>query len=341
MRRGERNEAGIVPTDEGAQIRCRYVRTEIGHRPAVLAQQMVETDEPDHVVLAGDPGQDGERSDPTLRPELRPDALEGTEEGLAREVLLRDRPLAGRPALANEAHRLEHEAVVDLGPESLGEGVADDPRRELVVAGGEQAGEQLGGEGRGRHRRRGGWVDWREARGLRIVHGAESTIDYDAGMYLDALEFLEEERDAWRPYEALAGLTDEQLTTPVVAAHGWSGRDLVVHMLGWLEIALQIARELAVGESSPSMAAKDADWDERGGEVVNAEILERASSLTLDELRERLLTVPGELRGYLTVVPETRWVKHPTHMASFNDETIEHYAEHSGDLEAIIAAARR
>ena len=28
-------------------------------------------------------------------------------------------------------------------------------------------------------------------------------------MYLDALEFLEEERDAWRPFEALADLTDD------------------------------------------------------------------------------------------------------------------------------------
>ena len=33
-------------------------------------------------------------------------------------------------------------------------------------------------------------------------------------MYLDSLEFLEEERDAWAPYEALAGLTDEQLAVP-------------------------------------------------------------------------------------------------------------------------------
>ena len=36
-------------------------------------------------------------------------------------------------------------------------------------------------------------------------------------MYLDSLEFLEEERDAWAPYEALAGLTDEQLAVPVEA----------------------------------------------------------------------------------------------------------------------------
>ncbi|MBA2374166.1 MAG: maleylpyruvate isomerase N-terminal domain-containing protein [Chloroflexi bacterium] len=159
-------------------------------------------------------------------------------------------------------------------------------------------------------------------------------------MYLDALEFLEEERDGWRPYEALARLTDEQLTTPVEEAHGWSGRDLIVHMLGWLEIALQIARELAVGERSAAMAAKDAEWDERGGEAVNADIIERSSSLSLAELRDRLLTVPGELRGYLTVVPETRWIKHPTHMASFMGETVEHYADHLADLEASLAAAR-
>ena len=36
----------------------------------------------------------------------------------------------------------------------------------------------------------------------------------------------------------------------------------------------------------------------------------------MDEVRERFATVPGELRGYLTVVPETRWLKHADHRAS-------------------------
>ena len=39
-------------------------------------------------------------------------------------------------------------------------------------------------------------------------------------MYLDAMEFLEEEREAWRPYEALLDLSDEQLERPVESAHG-------------------------------------------------------------------------------------------------------------------------
>ncbi len=83
-------------------------------------------------------------------------------------------------------------------------------------------------------------------------------------MYLDAMEFLEEERDAWRPYEALAGLTDDQLGDRVEAAHGWSGRDLLAHMLAWQGIALEIAKELAVNETSPTIARVDAEWDEKG-----------------------------------------------------------------------------
>ena len=48
------------------------------------------------------------------------------------------------------------------------------------------------------------------ARGLRRVPRAGRGL-----MYLDSLEFLEEEREAWAPYEALADLTDEQLSVPV------------------------------------------------------------------------------------------------------------------------------
>ena len=38
-------------------------------------------------------------------------------------------------------------------------------------------------------------------------------------MYLDSLEFLEEERDAWAPFEALAELTDEQHDRILTIAH--------------------------------------------------------------------------------------------------------------------------
>ena len=157
-------------------------------------------------------------------------------------------------------------------------------------------------------------------------------------MYLDALSFLEDERDAWRPFEALAVLTDEQLERPIVAVNGWSGRDLMAHLVAWQLVALDVARELAVGERSATKQRADADWEARGGGVVNDEIQSAWAARPLSEVRAEFERVSGELRGYLTVVPEARWIKHSDHQRFFVDETLDHYDEHRPDLDAILAA---
>lgn len=160
-------------------------------------------------------------------------------------------------------------------------------------------------------------------------------------MYIDALSFLEDERDAYKAYEALLELTDEQLGVEVDAAHGWSGRDLMGHILLWQEAALEAAKELAVKEQSESMARIEAAWaSEDAGAAINAEAIERYRRMPMDELRARFREVAGELRGYLTVVPEARWIKHAAHQEYFFGETTEHYADHEADLQAILAAAR-
>jgi len=162
---------------------------------------------------------------------------------------------------------------------------------------------------------------------------------YDAPvMYLNALEFLEEEREAFRPYEALDGLSDEALERPVEGAHGWSGRDLMGHIVSWFEPSVTVARELAVGPRSETKERLDAEWA-TGGDAVNARLIAEWAALPLDEVRRRFRTVPGELRGTLTVVPEIRWLKDPDYLRYFLDETIDHYADHTDDLAAILAAA--
>lgn len=158
-------------------------------------------------------------------------------------------------------------------------------------------------------------------------------------MYLNALEFLEEEREAFRPFEALERLTDEQLARPIADAHDWSGRDVMAHVLSGLERSLTVARELAVNEGSPAKLRMDREWDEIGGEVINQRITDEWRALPMSEVRQRFHEMPGELRGYLTVVPEARWVKHTDNLRFFIDETIDHYAEHMPDLEAILDAA--
>jgi mycothiol maleylpyruvate isomerase-like protein len=158
-------------------------------------------------------------------------------------------------------------------------------------------------------------------------------------MYFDALSFLEDERDAWRPYEMLSQLTDEELERPVEAARGWSGRDLMGHLLTYQLLALDVAKELAVGEQSTIHALADADWEARGGDVVNAEAMATWRAKSIDEVRQEFARVAGELRGFLTVVPETRWVKNADEQSFFFGETIEHYEDHRADLAAILDAA--
>lgn len=158
-------------------------------------------------------------------------------------------------------------------------------------------------------------------------------------MYFDALSFLEDERDAWRPFEALSLLTDAELERPVDGAHGWTGRDLMGHLVHWQLLALHVARELAVGEHSPAKDAADADFEARGDVVVNAEVEELWRSKPLEEVRQEFASVGGELRGFLTVVPETRWVKNADQQQFFFEETIEHYEEHRPELAAILGAA--
>jgi len=159
-------------------------------------------------------------------------------------------------------------------------------------------------------------------------------------MYLDALSLLDDERDAWRPFERLSELTDVQLERPVEATNGWSGRDLMAHLVAWQLVALDVAKELAVGEQSAAKERADADWEQRGGDVVNDEIQRRWAAKPLAEVRSEFERASGELRGYLTVVPEARWIKNADHQRFFIDETLDHYDGHRKDLDAILAATR-
>ena len=161
-------------------------------------------------------------------------------------------------------------------------------------------------------------------------------------MYIDALSFLEDEREAWTPFEALASLSDDELERSLPEdgpAHGWSGRDLMAHLSAWQQVALEAARELAVNDASPTIDRVNSEWDAVGGDQINARIAAEWRALPLDEVRRRFSTTPGELRGYLTVVPETRWVKNSARLDFFLECTLDHYGNHEAELAAILATA--
>ena len=160
-------------------------------------------------------------------------------------------------------------------------------------------------------------------------------------MYADGLSFLDEERDAFRPFEALLELTDEELARPLPGSHGWTGRDLMAHLCVWVEWWLEIARELAVNPQSAAfdrLSEISRQWEAQG-DTLNDQYQAEWAAMPLAEVRRRFSTMPGELRGYLTVVPETRWLKDSAHLKSLLGNTTEHYEEHEADLRAVLAAA--
>ena len=117
----------------------------------------------------------------------------------------------------------------------------------------------------------------------------------------------------------------------------------MAHMGVWIEWWLNIARELAVNPASPAydeLKRIGNDWDNQG-DALNARYTAEWAALPMAELRRRLSEMPGELRGYLTVVPETRWLKDSDHLKSLLCNTTEHYADHEPDLRAILADAGR
>ena len=93
-------------------------------------------------------------------------------------------------------------------------------------------------------------------------------------------------------------------------------------------------------EDSTTLQRRERETADPGVDAINERILAAARARPIAELREAFGTVPGELRGYLTVVPETRWVKHPAHLKAFLADTTEHYEEHAGDLAAILEAVQ-
>ena len=92
----------------------------------------------------------------------------------------------------------------------------------------------------------------------------------------------------------------------------------MAHLLAWQEVALAVATELAVNETSPAK--------EPGGRRTGTPAAARSSTprSTRAGRRSRWTScasgsrsVPGQLRGYLTVVPESRWLKHADHQRFF------------------------
>jgi hypothetical protein len=153
-----------------------------------------------------------------------------------------------------------------------------------------------------------------------------------------AAVLLEEERRAFDPFEALSLLPDDRLDAPVPAAHDWSGRDLIAHVVAWLDDAIAVANELAGGDTTVARDRSRREFAARGDEI-NARIQADWRALPLAEVRRRLREVPDALRRAVAEVPAAHWAGDPENLRFLHIYTVEHYEDHLADLGAILEAA--
>lgn len=148
------------------------------------------------------------------------------------------------------------------------------------------------------------------------------TVD---GAGTDIRALVEDERESWGEFQALlASLSPEQAERPGYFLEGWSAKDLLAHVAGWLAEAGQVLEQVRVGSFTGR--------DEAGvplGQIMdiegrNAVFLEanrpqplRVVHAEAYAARTRLLQEVGRLVG-ITVVADL-WLR---------KAGPEHYAEH-------------
>jgi hypothetical protein len=147
-------------------------------------------------------------------------------------------------------------------------------------------------------------------------------------MTMDAEELLAQEAAAWGDLlQTLEAVPDARLEQPGVTPDGWTVKDVLVHVAGWLEACAEVLETGA--------------WDLRAQEVetpehverVNAGHVERARGMTPDRARNHLELSRERARAAMGVLGTAT----PDAWAWFEESGPMHYAKHRHDLVAWLA----
>jgi hypothetical protein len=139
------------------------------------------------------------------------------------------------------------------------------------------------------------------------------TVD---GVGTDIRALVEDERRCWGEFQALlASLSPEQAERPGYFLEGWSAKDLLAHVAGWLAEAGQVLEQVRVG----SFTGRDMNIEGRNAVFLEANRPQplRVVHAEAYAARTRLLQEVGQLVG-VTAVADL-WLR---------KAGPEHYAEH-------------
>jgi Mycothiol maleylpyruvate isomerase N-terminal domain len=139
------------------------------------------------------------------------------------------------------------------------------------------------------------------------------TVD---GVGTDIRALVEDERRCWGEFQALlASLSPEQAERPGYFLEGWSAKDLLAHVAGWLAEAGQVLEQVRVG----TFTGRDMNVEDRNAVFLEANRPQplRVVHAEAYAARTRLLQEVGRLVG-ITAVADL-WLR---------KAGPEHYAEH-------------
>jgi hypothetical protein len=146
---------------------------------------------------------------------------------------------------------------------------------------------------------------------------------------MDAERLLAEERVGWRELTDLLGsLEPERLEEPNVTDEGWSPKDVMFHVGGWLAEAGLRLEQMRAG-------AFDAGNDPSGDEIerMNRSWFESSRQMDTDAVRAMLEASHARMLDAWNALQE----KTPDAWSWFDESGPRHYAKHVSDLRAWIA----
>jgi len=134
-------------------------------------------------------------------------------------------------------------------------------------------------------------------------------------------EHAAREADSWAAFEAALRRIPRERWEEDGVLPGWSVRELLWHMAGWLQKCARNLERFARGEDEPT---SEQTVDER-----NEELAAQAKGMTVDAVYRGLLSARDLVRQGWEALPnvDDRAVE------ELADETYDHYDEHRADLE--------
>jgi hypothetical protein len=146
---------------------------------------------------------------------------------------------------------------------------------------------------------------------------------------MDGEALVHEERIEWsRLEQVFARVAPDRFGEPTVTPEGWSPKDAMFHVAGWLEDCARVLESIRDGTFDPAAGRAESQRDHV--ERVNAELFERSRGMEAASVRQAFPAARARARAAFAALDEItteawEW---------FDESGPRHYLEHARDIAA-------